>query len=118
MFENVTLDKPSLRKEFSKDYKSYYSTQLFEELGFNRHTCKICHKNFWSIDDRETCEDPEHAEYTFFKEKKRDISYVSMWKKFADFFKKNGHEVIPKYPVVSRWRRDLFFTPISSVRNL
>jgi alanyl-tRNA synthetase len=116
MFESVKLDKPSLRKEFSKDYKSYYSTQLFEELGFGRHECSICHKNFWSIEDRDTCEDPEHAEYTFFKEKKRDISYVSMWKKFSDFFKKNGHEVIPKYPVVSRWRRDLFFT-IASIQD-
>ncbi len=116
MFENIALDKPSLRKEFSKDYKNYYSTKLFDELGFSRHTCKICHKNFWSVGEREVCEDPEHTEYSFFREKKKDISYVSMWKKFADFFKKNGHEEIPKYPVVSRWRRDLFFT-IASIQD-
>jgi alanyl-tRNA synthetase len=116
MFEDITLDKSSLRKEFSKDYKSYYNTKLFDDLGFSRHTCRICHKNFWSLEDRDVCEDPEHTEYSFFKDKKRDISYVGMWKKFADFFKKNGHEVIPKYPVVSRWRRDLFFT-IASIQD-
>ncbi len=116
MFEKVALDKESLRKEFSKNYKDYYSTKLFDEMGFNRHTCRICGRNFWSINERDTCEDASHTEYSFFKAKKKDISYTEMWKKFSNFFKKNGHEEIGRYPVVSRWRRDLFFT-IASIQD-
>jgi len=110
------LSKDSLRREFAKDAKEYYSVELFEKQGFGRHTCRVCGKNFWSIPDRETCEDSSHTEYTFFKERPRSIGYVEFWKKFADFFKKNGHTEVKSYPVVSRWRQDLYFT-IASIQD-
>jgi alanyl-tRNA synthetase len=44
------------------------------------------------------------------KEKPLHISYVDFWKKFSEIFKEEGHEVIESYPVVSRWRQDLYFT--------
>ncbi|MGC8586739.1 MAG: alanine--tRNA ligase [Candidatus Micrarchaeia archaeon] len=104
------LDKEKLRVKFSEDYNRYYGTELFEREGFKRRKCKICGKYFWSIEDREVCDDPIHTPYSFFKEKPVEISYVELWSKFSDFFKKNGHEEIPRYPVVSRWRPDLYFT--------
>jgi len=104
------LDKEELRVKFSEDYKRYYSTELFEREGFKRRKCKICGKYFWSIEDRDVCDDPIHTPYSFFKEKPVEISYVDLWSKFSDFFKKNGHEVVARYPVVSRWRPDLYFT--------
>ncbi len=110
------LDKKHLRAEFAKTPDVYYKVALFEKEGFSRHTCKICGLNFWSIEDRDVCEDSSHAEYSFFREKPRDISYVEFWKKFSDFFKKNGHVEVKKYPVVSRWRRDLYFT-IASIQD-
>ena len=110
------LDKNELRKEFGKDYDSYYSTELFREEGFERRQCKACGKNFWSSSERELCDDPEHTPYTFFKEKPSPIGYVDFWKKFSDFFSKNGHAVIDRYPVVSRWRQDLYFT-IASIQD-
>ncbi len=112
----MKLSKESLKEEFSKKYKEYYSTELFEREGFKRRKCKICGRYFWSIEDRDVCDDPSHTKYTFFKEKPENIDYVDFWKKFEDFFKKNGHEVIRRYPVVSRWRQDLYFT-IASIQD-
>ncbi|MGC8537505.1 MAG: alanine--tRNA ligase [Candidatus Micrarchaeia archaeon] len=113
----MKLDKDSLRKDFSKDYKSYYSTELFEREGFIRKKCKVCGKNFWTLDpERELCGDSEHEPYSFFTEKTVDIDYSNFWRKFAKFFIDNGHKEIEKYPVVSRWRQDLYFT-IASIQD-
>ena len=112
----MSISKDSLRKEFSKEYEKYYQVDKFVEEGFSRHTCKICRKNFWSIDDRDVCDDPEHTEYGFIKEKPKAIKYADMWRRFSDFFKKNNHKEIKRYPVVSRWRQDLYFT-IASIQD-
>lgn len=45
----------------------------------------------------------------------RKFDYVSGWKTIEDFFRRNGHESIPRYPVVCRWRPDLYFTIASIV---
>ncbi len=103
------LSKPELRKEFAKEYQKYYGTKIFEQEGFSRHTCKVCGMNFWSAVDRDVCEDSAHTTYSFFKEKPTPINYTDHWKRFAEFFKKNRHAVIDRYPVVSRWRQDLYF---------
>ena len=98
----MELNKEALREEFSKHYKDYYSTELFEREGFKRRRCKICGRYFWSIEDRDTCDDPSHTKYTFFKENPINIKYVDFWKKFEEFFRKNGHEVIKRYPEIGR----------------
>ncbi len=116
VLEGIKLDKKELRREFSKDYKSYYLTKVFAEEGFERYKCRICGKNFWSATKRDTCDDPEHTEYSFFKDKPNPIGYVDFWKKFSKFFEENGHASINKYPVVSRWRQDLYFT-IASIQD-
>ena len=116
MIDGKALSKPKLREEFSKKAQEHYKVKLFDEEGFSRHTCKICGKNFWSIEKRDTCEDSSHTEYSFFREKPRSIGYIEFWKKFADFFKENGHAEINSYPVVSRWRQDLYFT-IASIQD-
>jgi alanyl-tRNA synthetase len=110
------LSKEKLREEFSKDYKRFYEVELFKELGFERKKCS-CGKYFWSL-GKENCGDPdEHGlEYSFFKKHSEITSLDEMWKRFSDFFKKNGHEEINRYPVVSRWRPDLYFT-IASIQD-
>lgn len=110
------LSKEELGKEFGKDYKEYYWTRTFEEEGFERRKCKNCGRNFWSTEKRDLCDDSSHTPYTFFKSKPRPFGYVEFWKKFAKFFKENGHSVIDRYPVVSRWRQDLYFT-IASIQD-
>lgn len=103
------LSKDALRKEFAKNPNEYYKVALFDKEGFTRHTCKFCAKNFWATKEKESCGDSSHTPYSFFKEKPNPVKYVNFWKDFADFFKKNGHEEVEKYPVVSRWRQDLIF---------
>ncbi|MEM4098238.1 MAG: alanine--tRNA ligase [Candidatus Micrarchaeaceae archaeon] len=110
VLEEIKLSKEALAEKFSKDYKRYYHVELFDKKGFTRHKCRICGSYFWSIEDRDVCEKPEHTKYGFFRDKPRSISYTDFWKRFADFFKSNGHSVINRYPVVSRWRPDLYFT--------
>ncbi len=111
-----TLTKDGLRKEFSKDYKSFYQTEVFKEEGFERRKCSICGKNFWSISERDACDDPSHTKYGFFRKSKRKETYDAFWKKFEGFFVKKGHASVGRYPVVSRWRQDLYFT-IASIQD-
>ncbi|MDE1833146.1 MAG: alanine--tRNA ligase [Candidatus Micrarchaeota archaeon] len=111
------LNKDELRANFSKEPKKYYEVDVFKREGFERRQCKGCSKFFWTVDsDREYCGDSSHEPYTFMKPKMTAITYADFWKKFSDFFKKEGHEIIEKYPVVSRWRQDLYFT-IASIQD-
>lgn len=104
--------KDELRKEFSKDFDRHYSVQLFKDEGFTRKACAKCGKFFWSS-SKDTCGDSACEEYNFFTNKGAD--YVEMWRKFEKFFKDRGHESIPRYPVICRWRDDLHFTIASIV---
>ncbi|NOX71876.1 MAG: alanine--tRNA ligase, partial [Candidatus Micrarchaeota archaeon] len=47
---------------------------------------------------------------------KKRMDYIETWKAFEKFFKDEGHESVPRYPVVDRWRPDLFFT-IASIQD-
>ncbi len=104
------ISKPLLRSEFGRNPKDYYFTELFEEKGFIRQQCSVCGKRFWAINKTNDCGDAEHTPYSFFKEKPTKISYTDFWKKFSGFFKRNGHTIVKRYPIVSRWRPDLYFT--------
>ncbi|MFH1127049.1 MAG: alanine--tRNA ligase [archaeon] len=113
------LSKPSIKKEFSKDWKKHYQVELFREKGFIRKTCPGCGKNFWTLDpERVRCADPPCENYSFINNTitKRKWDYIEMWKEFERFFKKEGHTSIPRYPVVDRWRPDLYFT-IASIQD-
>ena len=83
-----------------------------KELGLNRYKCNVCGKNFWSFDEKDKCGDVDCiGDYTFFKENisSLDKSYEEIWKSFSKFFKKTGHKEIKRYPVVARWRDDIYF---------
>ncbi len=110
------MNKEELKQYFAKDFKTHYEVQLFKERGFARKTCITCNKNFWTLDqNRNDCGDSAHTEYSFFKDKPLEITYIDFWKKFQDFFVKNGHTPIPRYPVAAKWRDDLYFNVASIV---
>ncbi len=106
------VDKKALKKKFQEEWERHYKLPFFEEMGFIRKTCKKCGQTFWTLDpDREVCGEPEHNGYQFIGNpagKKR--SYTETWNAMAEFYAKNGHTVIDRYPVVARWRDDLYFT--------
>jgi alanyl-tRNA synthetase len=113
------LSKELLKKEFSKNWQEYYEVELFKREGYERKTCKGCGRPFWTCDsERELCSDSPCTDYGFINNTitKGKWDYVKTWKLFEKFFEKNGHSSIPRYPVVDRWRPDLYFT-IASIQD-
>lgn len=113
------LTKENLKKEFAKEWKKHYEVELFKEKGFERKTCPKCGKNFWTLDaEREICGTPPCENYGFIGNPitKEKWDYIETWKRFERFFVKEGHTSIPRYPVIDRWRPDLFFT-IASIQD-
>ena len=91
---------------------------FFREEGFFRKKCKVCGSYFWTLDDQtETCMDAPCAEYTFIGSSpvRRRMELREVRETFLRFFEKRGHTRIRPYPVVARWRDDLYFTIASIV---
>jgi len=109
------LGKKELAALFSSDPDRYYKVSLFDRLGFKRQKCSKCGKHFWSLSQRQSC--PDHEDYGFIGNPptSKRLDYVGAWKETERHFSENGHEIVRRYPVVSRWRDDLYFTIASIV---
>ena len=96
-----------------------YKLPFFIENGFFRKRCTNCNSYFWTQDSsRDTCGDAPCEPYTFLGSPptKRSFSLDELREAFLAFFNKNGHTRIKPYPVVARWRKDLFVT-IASITD-
>ena len=112
------MDKKEILKEFSSDPDRYYKVKLFEEQGFVRKSCMKCKRFFWTLDSgRELCPDDADDTYSFIGDPPttKRFDYTQAWKEVESFFVKNGHTSVSRYPVVCRWRDDLYFTIASIV---
>ena len=112
------MDKKEILKEFSSDPDRYYKVKLFEEQGFVRKSCLKCKRFFWTLDSgRELCPDDADDTYSFIGDPPttKRFDYTQSWKEVESFFVKNGHTSVSRYPVVCRWRDDLYFTIASIV---
>lgn len=109
------MNKSSLLSNFSSDYEKYYKVSLFDRLGFKRQGCSICGRFYWSIVERNIC--PDHQNYDFIGDPPttKRMGYVDTWQNIKKYFEKNGHSIINRYPVVCRWREDLYYTIASIV---
>ncbi len=109
------MGKKELAALFSSDPDRYYRVALFDRMGFERKQCARCGKFFWSIIPREFC--PDHENYGFIggPPTRKRLDYVNAWKETERYFSQNGHSIIGRYPVVCRWREDLYFTIASIV---
>ncbi|MGI0091946.1 MAG: alanine--tRNA ligase-related protein, partial [Nitrososphaerales archaeon] len=111
-------EKELLRKKFSAEPDKYYRVAIFTELGFQRKQCPSCGSYFWTLDEKRVqCPEQPCQQYEFLGSPQTDFKYdfVSAWKKIESFFQRNGHQSIARYPVVCRWRPDLYFTIASIV---
>ena len=93
----------------------FMSKQL-EKLGYTKKTCITCGNDFWTAGDKLTCGDAPCDEYEFIgnpaTSKNFDLHSIS--KTFLDFFEKNDHTPISRYPVLAkRWRDDVFLVGAS-----
>lgn len=103
--------------EMASSLDQEYQLDFFKRSGFNRRTCPSCQAAFWSQDpQRELCGDPPCSEYTFIGRPatKKRFTLAEMREKFLGFLEKRGHTRITPYPVVARWRDDIYLT-IASV---
>jgi alanyl-tRNA synthetase len=110
--------KEALKAKFSADYRRYYLVDLFKREGFIRKKCENCGRFFWTLDDeRRRCDDQPCSAYSFIGDPptSRKVDEVQSWKAIERFFVKNHHSSVKRYPVVSRWRPDLYFTVASIV---
>ncbi len=92
---------------------------FFVDEGFLRKKCEKCGKFFWTRDGaRGTCGDPPCDPYTFIGSPifKREHSLDEMREHYLSFFEGRGHTRIKRYPVVARWRDDIYLT-IASIAD-
>jgi alanyl-tRNA synthetase len=93
--------------------------RFFHENGYVRKSCPTCHDNFWTVDKARTlCGDSNCVEYDFLGKPlaKTPLSVAEMRDAFLSFFASKGHTVVPRYPVVARWRDDIYLN-IASIAN-
>ncbi len=112
------MEKNEILKKFSSEPQRYYTVDLFEDSGFTRKSCRTCGRFFWTLDpDRVDCPDDAPDTYSFIGDPptKKRFDYTESWKQISSFFSENKHDIIGRYPVVCRWRDDLYFTIASIV---
>jgi alanyl-tRNA synthetase len=112
------MGKKEILEKFSADPERYYKVRLFEDKGFERKSCTKCQRYFWTVDQNRTnCPDHSDDTYSFIGNPptKKRFDYTQSWKEVESFFVKNGHTSVNRYPVVCRWRDDLYFTIASIV---
>lgn len=115
IFMGETQLKKQVRPLFEKSWEKHYNIEILNKLGYQRKTCKNCKKMFWTNTNRDICADSSCEERSFIGKKINDYTYTQTWKKIQNFFEKNGHTSIPRYPVIPRWRNDLYFTNASII---
>ncbi len=99
--------------------KDIYQAALFRQEDFERRQCQSCGRTFWTLESgRKTCGDTPCDEYGFINAPptKRKYSLAEMEHSFLKFFGRRGHKVVRRYPVVARWRDDIFLT-IASIAD-
>lgn len=100
---------------------SEYRVPFFDENGYIRKLCPKCKEYYWTQDPKmKTCGESTAegcTPYTFINNPptKKPYSLPEMREQFLSFFEKKRHKRIKPYPVVSRWRDDLYFTSASIV---
>jgi alanyl-tRNA synthetase len=98
-----------------------YALPFFKQEGFVRKHCPKCGEWYWTQNQaQETCGESSSDEcgyYTFINDPatKRSFTLPEMREAFLGFFEKNGHTRIKPYPVVARWRKDIYLTHASII---
>ncbi len=101
--------------------KEAYELPFFKQEGFVRKHCPKCGEHFWTQNQsQETCGESGSDEcgcYTFLGNPatKKKYTLPEMREAFLSFFEKNGHTRIKPYPVVARWRKDIYLTHASII---
>ena len=98
-----------------------YALPFFREQGFTRKRCPTCEEYFWTQNpEQENCGESTSDGckcYTFLENPptRKSYSLPEMREAFLSFFEKHGHTRVKPYPVVARWRSDIYLTHASII---
>jgi len=95
---------------------SIFDVELFKEKGFERRKCPSCGRFFWTLNpDAELCGDQPCVEYSFLGNPpvKGGLGLSEVREAFLSFFEEEGHKRVGRYPVVARWRDDVYLVGAS-----
>jgi len=98
-----------------------YHVPFFDDQGYERKHCPSCAEYFWTLDPEiKTCGEATSkgcSLSTFINNPPTQRAYTlqEMRETFLSFFEKKGHKRLKPYPVVARWRDDLYLTSASIV---
>jgi alanyl-tRNA synthetase len=94
---------------------SEFDLAFFKENDFIRKVCPKCGRAFWSQGDHPSCGESPCEEYSFINNSpiKKPYSNHEMREEYLSFFEEQGHGRVRRYPIVARWRNDVFFTQAS-----
>jgi alanyl-tRNA synthetase len=101
--------------------ESEYHVPFFDEYEYIRKLCPVCGEHFWTQNpDQKICGEATAegcAPLTFINNPptRKRYSLQEMREAFLSFFEERGHKRIKPYPVVARWRDDLYLTSASIV---
>jgi alanyl-tRNA synthetase len=96
--------------------EEFLKLSFFKESGFVLKKCKVCGKEFWTLNpDRETCGDQPCVDYEFIgtRSKSEFERPAEVREAFLSFFEREGHTRVRRYPVVARWREDVYLVGAS-----
>lgn len=97
-------------------FEEEYRLEFFEERGFHRKRCSECGEHFWTLDgELEVCQDTPCVEFDFIGDPpfQRKLTQGEMREHFLAFFEERGHTRVERYPVIARWRDDVFLVHAS-----
>ncbi|HEC86756.1 MAG TPA: alanine--tRNA ligase, partial [Thermoplasmatales archaeon] len=96
-----------------------FDISFFKEHGYIRKKCKVCNSYFWTLDEKkEVCGDQPCSPFSFIGKPltKKPFTLSEMREVFLSFFERHSHTRINPYPVVARWRKDIYLT-IASIAD-
>lgn len=97
-------------------FEEEYELAFFKEKGYIRKVCENCGTGFWTLDDSATlCGDTPCVEYSFIGNSpmNREFPLDEVRELYIKFFEERGHTRFDRYPVIARWRDDVFLTNAS-----
>lgn len=88
------------------------------KYGYEKYSCGKCEGVMWSRVPRSTCPDRPCSKYEFLYRDYRGVNPLSVQEvreRFINFLRTRGHGVVDPYPVLARWRNDIYLTIASIV---
>jgi len=90
--------------------------RFFRDRNYERMQCPSCGCYYWGIKGKhQRCGDTPCVEYSFIGAPKtrHRFDMASMRETYLSFFEKRGHTRVARYPVIARWRDDVFLVNAS-----